>query len=78
MFDLRLPWLNDPTLMPTWLHQPPTPQAPLDPVAEALWEALLPRGGLLLVARCLAAYWRLGEDRPDVRRATSDTGRVVR
>lgn len=64
VFELRLPWLNYPGSIPTWLRQPPTPQEPLDPVAQALWRALLPRGGLLLVARCLAAYWRVGQDAP--------------
>lgn len=62
VFELRLPWLSDPRFMPLSLREPPAPQIALDPVAQALWTALLPRAGLLLVARCLAACWRLAED----------------
>lgn len=37
----------------------PSPGAPLDPVAAALWQHELPAGGLPLTVRCLATWWRL-------------------
>lgn len=41
------------------LRQPPAPRLELDPVTSALWRAARPRLGLPLVARALAAWWRL-------------------
>ncbi|MGH2692957.1 MAG: hypothetical protein ACRDHM_10725, partial [Actinomycetota bacterium] len=37
----------------------PHPRMPLDGVAKQLWDRFLPAVGLPVVARCLAAYWRL-------------------
>jgi len=45
------------------LHQgAPSPRIDLDPVANALWQSELPQNGLTLVARCLAAWWRVADD----------------
>jgi hypothetical protein len=43
------------------LFGPADPPIGLDPVAEALWRAGRPVGGLPLVVRCLTAWWRSAE-----------------
>jgi hypothetical protein len=40
----------------------PAPRSELDDVAESLWRVERPRFGLALVARCLAAWWRVAGD----------------
>jgi hypothetical protein len=37
----------------------PAPRVPLDGVARQVWKVALPRRGLPLVLRCLAAWWRI-------------------
>lgn len=54
--------LPAPTWLPTaerLLHDVPKPRIELDPVARVLWKVDLPRLGLPLLLRCLAAWWRV-------------------
>lgn len=63
---LRLPWASFPDGLPPLLRaDAPAPRIHLDPIADALWRVELPAAGLLVVARCLAAWWRIA-DHPEV------------
>jgi hypothetical protein len=56
-------WLFTPAA-PRLFAELPAPRVRLDPVARLLWRIALPRHGLPVVLRCLAAWLRLAE--PDV------------
>jgi len=59
--DARLPRPDlGPRVAPQLFAGAPPPRIPLDPVADRLWQVELPRFGLPLVVRCLAAWGRLG------------------
>ncbi|MGH3436379.1 MAG: hypothetical protein ACRDRN_07905 [Sciscionella sp.] len=56
----RLPWVFSPAVA-RMRRGLPDPRGKLDPVAAALWERALPRHGLPVTLRCLAAWWRIGD-----------------
>jgi len=60
--ELRARWLMPPDVAVALHEGAPSPRIDLDPVADALWRSELPRNGLTLVARCLAAWWRVADD----------------